>query len=443
MSAAEGEPSENARGGEVAIHAKTSRKMGFPELVAITAAIMALNAFAIDMMLPALGVIGDALGAAQDNDRQLVIGVYVIANGIAQLFFGPLVDRYGRRRILLWALGGYLIGSLFSIFAPSFIMLLAARAFQGVATAGARVASMAIVRDKCAGRTMAKVMSFALTIFMAAPIIAPALGQFILFAAPDASAGLGAPWRWIFGGLFVYGLIVTLWITFRVPETLKPEAATRLALAPAFNAYRSFMTDRKSLGYTIASALCFGALFGYISASEQIFLEIYDLGSGFAAAFAVVAGALGVATLTNARLVERVGMRRLCHGALIAFVLSNTLHGFLAVGGVESLPVFLILMSAAFFCLGLIGPNCSALAMEDMGHIAGAAAAANGFAGTALAGLLGMLIGRAYDGTTTPIVVGFTLLGAAALALVFWVERGALFRTGEAIAGTEQPAPKS
>ncbi len=401
--------------------ARAIKPLAFPELVAITAAFMALNALAIDMMLPALGIIGEELGAEGENDRQLVIGVYVIGNGIAQLFFGPVTDRFGRRNVLLWSLGGYIAGSVLSIAASSFNLLLAARLLQGIATAATRVAVTASVRDQVSGRRMAEVMSLAITVFMAAPILAPGFGQLILFTGP---------WRGIFLALLLYGLVLMLWAWLRLPETLPEEARARLNLQRIFTAYGEFVTNRVAAGYTLCSALCFGALFGYISASEQIFLETFDLGAKFPLAFAFIAGALAAATLTNARLVGRYGMRRITHGAVLGFVIANLLHIAINLTVGDNLAVFLIFMGLSFFALGLIGPNCGAIALEPMGHIAGAAAAANGFAGTTIAGFLGAVIGQFYNGETRPIVLGFAVLGITALGVIVATERGRLFQTG-------------
>ncbi len=397
---------------------KPASGMSFAEIVALVAAAMALNALAIDMMLPALGQIGDELGAAHDNDRQLVIVVYVLGNGIAQLFFGPIVDHFGRKRVMMWSLFGYIIGSALSVFASSFSLLLAARAFQGVTTAATRVSVIAMVRDQCSGRRMAEVMSLAITIFMAAPILAPGFGQLVMFAAP---------WRGIFVVLLLYGVMLALWAGWRMPETMAPEDKKSLRPGPIAASYLEFIRNRTAIGYTLAAALCFGALFGYISASEQIFMETFDLGNAFAVAFAGIAGALAVATLINARLVSRFGMRRLSHGAVLVFIIANIIHLGIAASTGESLILFMIFTAISFFCLGLIGPNMSAMAMDPMGHNAGAAAAANGFAQTTLAGFLGGLIGSFYDGTTMPIVMGFVILGICAFAVVLWTEKGELF----------------
>ncbi|MCA8888822.1 MAG: multidrug effflux MFS transporter [Parvularculaceae bacterium] len=399
----------------------TSRPaFGFTELVALIAAVMALNALAIDMMLPALGTIGDELGAGSDNARQLVIVVYVVANGVAQLFFGPVTDRFGRRRVLLIAFAAYMIGCLLSIVAETFTLLLAARCFQGVATAAARVAAIAVVRDLTSGRRMAEVMSLAVTVFMAAPILAPSFGQAVLFAAP---------WRGIFVALLLYGVVIAAWVFFRLPETQSVRDRSKFDLGKVLGAYRAFATNRISMGYTLASALCFGALFGYITSSEQIFLETFNLGALFPLFFALVAAALGAASLLNARMVNRIGMRRITHSALLVFVICNTFHLVIATTIGENLPLFIGFMMASFFCIGLIGANSTALAMEPMGSIAGLAAGINGFAGTTVAGVIGGVVGQFYDGTTAPIVLGFCVLGALAFLLVLWTEKGVLFHS--------------
>lgn len=403
--------------------AQMKPRLPFWELVAIVAAAMALNALAVDIMLPALGIIGEELGAAHDNDRQLIIVVYLLANGIAQLFFGPIVDRFGRKRVLLWSLAGYTAGSVLSIIASSFTLLLAARAFQGVATAATRVAAVAVVRDQSSGRRMAEVMSIAITIFMAAPILAPGIGQIILFFAPS--------WRWIFIALLCFGALFAVWAAFRLPETMAPEDIKPLRLQPIIASYLLFVTNKISIGYTLASACFFGAVFSYISSAEQVFIDVFGLGEKFTIVFAFIASGFAISTLTNSRLVSRYGMRRLSHGAMLFFIAASILHLIIVTTMGESLPAFIACTMASFLCMGFIGPNATAIAMEPMGHNAGAAAAINGFAGTTFAGLLGGIIGAQFNGTTTPLVIGFVCLGITGALLILWTENGKLFGVGE------------
>ena len=218
------------------------------------------------------------------------------------------------------------------------------------------------------------------------------------------------------------------WLMWRLPETLKPQNRKALNPGAIGRSYWDFIRNRTAIGYTLASAFCFGALFGYISASEQIFLELFETGSAFAAYFALIAAALGVATLANARLVVRLGMRRLTHAALLSFVVLSLLHIAIVATIGDSLVIFMMFMMPLFFCIGLIGPNSSAIAMEPMGDNAGAAAGVNGFAGTAGAGFVGSLIGAFYDGSTMPIAMGFFIFGAIAFALIIWTEKGQLFQ---------------
>lgn len=388
----------------------------YGELVAITGAVMALNALAIDMMLPALGVIGEALGAAGENDRQLVVVVYIIANGVSQLFMGPVVDHLGRRKVLLAALGAYAIGSLLSVVAQSFTLLLAARIFQGAATAGARVAVLAMVRDRYAGAEMARVMSVAITIFMAAPIFAPMIGQGVLT--------LGS-WRWIFGALLLYGAALAIWSAFRMREAPRADAQPALSFGSAFAAYGEFFGARASLGYVAVQTLLFGGLFGFISSSEQVYVDQYGLGAWFPAAFGASAIGFAAAAIVNARIVTGDRMRRIARSGLVALIAVQGLH--LAVhGAAAGNPIlFTTFMSATLFCMGFVTPNAQALAMEPAGHIAGVAAAANGFATGAIGGAIGGLIGRSYDGTTVPLIVGFAVVGAVALLCARWADTAA------------------
>ena len=396
----------------------TRPQLGMPELVALVALLIGLNALAINIMLPALGDIGAAFDIENPNDRQLLVVVYLFSMGAAQLAYGPLADRFGRRPVMLAALGGYLIGSLLCIVATSFTLLLVARAFQGLTTAAARVVMVALVRDLSSGRRMAEIMSLASTVFLLVPVLAPGIGQLIL---------LVAPWRWVFVALFVYGAVMMTWTYLRVPETLARDRRTPLQPRRVAMGFWRVASTPIALGYTLASAALFGGFFGFISSSEQIFVETFDLGALFPLAFAAVSLAMTAATLLNARLVGRYGMRRLSHGAVAGLVVVSVLHALVVLAAGESLFVFIGFISGAFFCLGLVLPNFNAIALEPLGAVAGTAAGAFGFMTTTLSALLGGAIGRAYDGTTTPMVVGMAVFSAVGLGVVLITERGRLF----------------
>lgn len=385
------------------------------ELVAMVATLSALNALGIDIMLPALPEIGRDFAIGHENDRQLVVVIYLASFGLAQLVYGPLTDAFGRRGVLLAALGIFVAGSLLCVVAPTFEIFLAARALQGVGSAATRVIAVAVVRDLMDGRRMAQIMSMAMTIFMVVPIVAPTLGQLILLAAP---------WRWIFGALLLYTLAIAAWAFFRLPETLAPENRRPFALGAIISGYWSVISNRQVLGYTLASIFLTGALFGYVASSEQLFVEVYDLGPWFAAAFAAVAIAISIGTFLNARLVMRYGMRRLSYVMTIAFAGIAISHvAFIALGW-TSLPVFMLMLALTFCTFGLISSNFGALAMDPVGHIAGSASALFGAATATGGALIGGIIGRAYDGTTGPFAISVVIAALVTIATLLWLERG-------------------
>ena len=382
------------------------------------ALMMALNALAIDSMLPALPAIGDALGITMENDRQWIITAYLLAFGVGQIFYGPMADRYGRKPLLFIGVGFYVGFSLMAALSTSFEMLLAARVGQGLGVAATRVLAVSIVRDRFSGRTMARVMSLSFLVFLGVPIIAPSVGAAIL---------LVAPWRWIFGVLGIAGLALLAWASFRLPETLKAE--DRLPIQPRriIAAFREAATNRVSLGYTLAMAAVSAALFGFINSSQQIFFDIFHAPGLFPIVFALIAGGIAIASLTNARLVVNLGSRLISHCALLGFITMGTIHTLTALSGHETIWTFGILQGMTMFCFGLMAGNFGSMAMEPMGHIAGTASSAQGFLSTIVGALGGFFIGQHFNGTVVPMTLGVTLSGLLALGAIFYAERGRLF----------------
>ena len=401
---------------------KPVRGPGFPEFVALIAMMMALNALAIDMMLPALPAIGEALSVASENSRQWVITAYLLGFGVAQLIYGPLADRYGRKPVLMVGLGLYVLFSVAAAFTTTFEALILARLGTGLGAAALRVLAVSIVRDRYSGRTMARVMSLSFLVFLGVPILAPTLGQLVLFVAP---------WRWIFGVLALAGAGFMVWALIRLPETLAPENRLPIRLGRIAEAFRAVLSDRLSVGYTLAMTAITGALFAFINSSQQIFFDVFQQPGLFTTVFGLMAAGIAVASLTNARLVERLGSRRLSHLALIGFITSAAVHAGVALSGNESLISFAVLQGLTMFCFGFIAGNFGALAMNNMGRIAGTASSVQGFVSTTFGSLTGFLIGQSFDGTAAPMTIGITTCGILALVAVMVAERGKLFSTIE------------
>lgn len=395
--------------------------LGFPAFVAIMAALMALNALAVDIMLPALPAIAASLGAAGTTEVQTVIIVYMLGFGVGQVGAGLLADRYGRRPVLLAGLALYTLASAAIVLAPSLGAVLALRFLQGFASSAPRVIGVAAVRDCYEGRRMARVMSLTMMVFTAAPILAPALGQLMLVAGS---------WRLIFVFLALYAALLLLVCARSLPETLRPEHRRPIRRAAVAGALASMFGARQTVGYMLATGCFFGALFGYITSAQQVMVETYGLGHWFPAVFALTALSLSASSFLNSRLVERLGMRLLSHAAVAAFVLLSLLMAALGRAGLLPAPVFVPLMMLTLPLVGLIFSNFTALAMAPQGHVAGIASSVIGSVTTLIGAGLGYLIGQSFDGTAMPLVTGFALSGIATLLVVLVTERGRVFGRG-------------
>lgn len=399
----------------------SGRTLRRAEFIALIAALMALNALAIDVMLPALPYMGEALGITHENDRQLVLSAYLFGFGFTQIFYGPLSDRFGRRGPILVGLTIYVVTAFAAVFAPNFTVLLILRFVQGMGTAGTRVISVSIVRDTFSGRAMAEIMSLVFMVFMIMPVVAPGIGQLVLFSGH---------WSWVFAFIGLLGLAISFWVYQRLPETLAPENRRPLRFATVVEGFRVVFTNRLAFFYAMAGTFVFGALFGFINTSQQIYVDVYGLGALFPVAFASVAIFMAMSSYLNSRFVVRFGMRRLSHGALLSFTLVSLAWWGTSLAGPMPLWLFLAFLSVIMVCFGWTTSNMNALSMEPLGKVAGTAASVFGFLQTIGGAALGLTIGRLFDGTVTPVAGGYAAMGVLALTCVLIAEKGRLFGVG-------------
>lgn len=395
------------------------RAMGQGEFIALMAMTMALQALAIDAMLPALGQIAHDLHVDDPNRRQLVVGMFLASAGFGALLPGALADRFGRRPVLLGSLACYVALSLGCALAGDFGTLLALRAAQAVGSAGLAVIPSAIIRDRHDGDRMARLMSTVSVIFMLVPMLAPALGQAVL---------LVAGWRWIFALLGAMGLLVAIWVALRLPETLRPEYRQAIRPATIVLTMARIAVNRSAFGYVVGSALVFGALFGYINSSQQLVAEHLGAGAWFPLIFGGTALCMALASFSNARIVERFGARRVSHAALLAFIVVSLLQVGLASRPHENLWQFMPAMALNMCLVGFIGANFGSIALQPFLETAGAASSVQAFVRMATGSMLGIVIGQAFDGTALPLAVAFLACSVLTLLLVLFSERGLLFR---------------
>jgi len=394
------------------------------EFVTLMAFLMALTALSVDIMLPVLPAIVADYGLDDVNKQQFMVTTYLGAFAFGHIFAGPLSDRLGRKPALLGGLVIYLAGTVLAVVAESYAILLAARAIQGFGAAGPRVVAIAVVRDRFVGRGMSQVMSFVMTVFIMLPIIAPALGAVI--------AALGS-WRFLFVFLLAFAVATFLWVALRLPETNPRTGPLASPPVPLWTAVRTIWGNGQTMGYMLALGFVFGCLMTYISTTQQVFADIYGIVDWFPLAFASVAAMMIVSSVTNSRLVRRIGMRRLSHAAALALVALSA-AGFAGelVTGRLPLAAVMAFFSISFFFIGLILPNFNALAMEPLGRIAGTGSSFVGFVMTGLGALLGGTVGQFYDGTLGPLLAGFLVYSTIVVLIVFRTERGRLM----------EPAPR-
>lgn len=391
------------------------RELSFQEFVIIISLMMSLTALSIDAMLPALPAIGSELAVQNSNDRQLVISTLFLGLAFGQLFFGPLSDSTGRKPAMYAGFIIYIGGSLLSVLAVSFPIMILGRLLQGIGVSAPRAITLALVRDRYEGRIMARVMSFVMTVFILVPMLAPALGQTIM---------LFAGWRAIFLSFIAIALFSMMWFALRMPETLAPERRAPFSFSRISRATREVMTNRTALGYTVSAGLIGGAFLGYLNSSQQIFQEQYALDDLFPVIFAVVAFAIGLASLTNTRLVMRFGMHLLIKQALRIMVLLAVIAIGVALftGGHPPLWFLMVYLMTSFFGVGILFGNQNAAAMEPLGRLAGIGAAIVGSLATLIQIPLGTVIGQNYNGTVFPLIIGLGVLAALSLLVTTWAE---------------------
>ena len=395
---------------------RRTEPLPFPEFVVMLALMVSIVAMATDIVLPALGVIARDLGVDQRNDAQLVVSSLFAGFGVGQLLAGPISDTIGRKRTIYLGYGVFVVGALLSVYADDLSMMLAGRVLQGLGAAPARIVSMALVRDTYSGRAMARVMSVVMAVFIIVPAVSPAVGQLVI----EIGTWHDAFWLLI-------GLAVTcfLWFGLRQPETLPADKRRPFSFKAIRDGVREALAMPQVGGYILCAGCVFGAFLGYLSSAQQVFQVAYDKGALFPIYFGVVALALGAASITNSRIVMRLGMRYITRRALIAMA-SLSLAFLVPVLLTDGLPpfwAFLTWLMAAFFCVGMLFGNLNAMAMEPLGHMAGLGAALVGAGMTLISLPLGWTVGRLFDGGVTPLVGGYAVLGSIALGVMLVTER--------------------
>ncbi|MEO9891287.1 multidrug effflux MFS transporter [Aurantibacter sp.] len=373
------------------------------EFVALMAALMSIVALALDAILPAISHIGIAINSLDPIKNQLLITMIFLGLGLGQLFFGPLSDSYGRKPIVYIGFVLFIVASIICIFAPSLEIMIVGRVLQGIALSAPRTMAISIIRDTYKGDYMARVMSFVTAFFILIPVVAPAIGKWIM---DDYG------WQAIFYVQLIFALVVAIWFWKRQVETLKREYKIPFSINVFSTGIREFFKYKETVAFTFISGFVTGAFLVYLSGSQHVFEDQYGLVEEFPYIFAGLAISIGLSTFLNGTLVLRFGMRKLSFMALLAFCSIALVYVIVFWGKPNpSVPVLVAFLACQFFCLGFLWGNFRSIAMEPIGHIAGIGAAINGFISTVLSVPIAQYIGGFVDNTVWPLFLGLAICG--------------------------------
>lgn len=386
------------------------------EFIALMAMMFATVAFSIDAVLPALPEIAAELTPADPNRAQLILTSFVFGMGLGTLVMGPLSDAFGRKPVIVGGAVLYCLAAAVGYVAPTLETVLASRVVMGLGVAAPRVVSLAMVRDLYAGRDMARIVSFAMMVFMVVPAAAPLAGAAII----DAWG-----WRAIFLAFVVFAVVIISWVQWRQPETLPMSARRPLSPGQLVRDAGEVLSHPMILKAILGMTLVMGALFATLSSVQQLFGETYGRAESFPWWFALIALFSAGSGPLNARLVMTLGMRRVAGRAFMVLALFSALLAGSAAAGLwpDGLPFWacFVWLVATFFATGLTMGNLNALAMEPMGHVAGMAASLMGAISTVASTLLAVPVGLAFNGTPIPLIAATALFSLIGWSVVKWM----------------------
>tara|TARA_B110000046_G_scaffold185432_1_gene227019 strand:- start:7426 stop:8631 length:1206 start_codon:yes stop_codon:yes gene_type:complete len=380
------------------------------EFIIVMASLMSLVALSIDALLPAISDISKTIHIVNPKNNQLFITMIFLGLGFGQLISGPLSDSFGRKPVIYVGFIIFALASLVCVFATSLEMMIVGRVLQGIGLSAPRTISIAMVRDRFSGNHMAKVMSFIVVIFILVPVVAPAIGKLML----DLYG-----WKSIFYSQLIFGFFTMIWVWKRQPETLKIAHRKKFKFSLFIEGTKEFLKHKNAVIFTFFSGFITGSFMVYLSASQVIFEQQYNLKEEFPFIFAGLAIGVGFATFLNGTLVVKLGMFKLVSIFTTVFTIIPIVYILLYAG--ENNPSIYVLITffwLQFFALGFLFGNTRALAMEPIGHIAGVGAAINGFVSTIMAVPIATFIGGFVDKTALPLFIGFFVCGLLSLALI-------------------------
>ncbi len=402
-------------------HTTTNKK--FP-VILIMGLLTAIGPLSIDMYLPAFPSIARSLHTTV-AEVTLSLSSFFIGISGGQLIYGPLLERYGRKRPLYFGLSLYFLASFGCALAPSVNSLIVFRLFQALGGCAGMVAARAMVRDLFDVKENAKVFSMLMLVVAVSPIIAPTLGGYI-------TAAFG--WRYVFAVLILVILLILIGTHFFLPESKKPDPSFSLRPASILKNFASVLRHRQFMTYTLTGAISYGGLYAYVGGSPSVFMELFKVSeSAFGLIFSLVAaGIIGASQLNNLALRYYPGEKIIrfasfCQSLLgMLFVCLVLLHW-------NNL-VLTILFALLFLgCQGFVFPNATALALAPMGHNAGNASALIGAIQMSIGAGAAAVISLVQNQTALPMAIVMTSCAVVAFLVFVFGHKFLLQRVDESL----------
>ena len=373
-------------------------------IILILGMLMTISPFAIDMYLPAFGQIADEMGTSATR-ISLSVASYFVGLAVGQLMYGPLLDRFGRKKPLYIGLSLFMVASLGCMQSGTVTELVTFRFFQALGGCVAWVAAATMVRDFFPVKEASRIFSLLILVLGLSPLVAPTAGGFVAVA-------LG--WRAIFLILLVLtGLVMAVVILF-LPAGREPDKAVDLRPLPMIRTYLSILREPQFVTFTLAGSLAFAALFTYVSGSPVIFMELYGLEpQHYGILFAVISvGFIGASQL-NILLTRYFRPDRIFSTVLPVQAVIGMLFVGVAFMGHPPVWLTILFIFLTMACIGMLNPNASALALAPFTRNIGSASAMAGFTQITLASVVSSVVGNFDSATLLPFAI---LMGASSLA---------------------------
>jgi len=376
-------------------------------LILILGSLAALGPFSIDMYLPGFVDIAKDL-KTDDSSVGLSLSAFFIGISAGQLLYGPLLDKFGRKKPLYFGLALYILSSFLCLLVTDVNQLIVLRFVQAIGSCATAVASIAMVRDLFTVAESPKVFASLMLVIAVSPMLAPTAGSYLI-------SGLG--WRYVFVFLGFMAVLMLLATIFKLPESYKPDPNYSLKPKPILNSFLTVLKEPQFSTYALISSITFSGLFAYVSSSPAVFMKIYEVSkTGYGWIFALLSVAFIGSSQLNSVILKWFSSKTIVTWALLAQCIFSIIFLVFALNDWLNLYLTLVFIALFLSCLGFINPNAAALALAPFTKNAGSASALMGALQMGLGALASVMVSLFSKDSVIPMPLVMT--AAAVIAMI-------------------------